>query len=373
MATKPPVKKRRVKRRRRRRIRKSVLYGLIGIAAAIVLVFSLTTIPKITTDNKLKSLGYSKESIAMIKRQKLTKTILNDKLYSDNLNAALASENFNKDYLRLYLVTDSLSEDDTRLYDRLRARNYPEDSCLKLFEKLNFWEITPLLVFDYVSDVDAYIQDCTDHRDVNSENHFELSGNYVHWYDSTSASDAKDVSMIVNKRYYLGENYAPDDLAPLSLTYAAKDCYLRHEAADALAAMCDELNGGGKPKMYASSSYRDYQYQVDLYNGYVNSKGQEWADSISARPGFSEHQTGLTVDMAATGAQLSKFADTEAFQWMQQNAHRFGWILRYPEGKETITGYNYEAWHYRYLGVELATKVHDSGLTYDEYYELYLR
>ena len=101
MATKPPVKKRRVKRRRRRRIRKSVLYGLIGIAAAIVLVFSLTTIPKITTDNKLKSLGYSKESIAMIKRQKLTKTILNDKLYSDNLNAALASENFNKDYLRL--------------------------------------------------------------------------------------------------------------------------------------------------------------------------------------------------------------------------------------------------------------------------------
>ena len=137
--------------------------------------------------------------------------------------------------------------------------------------------------------------------------------------------------------------------------------------------MCDELNGGGKPKMYASSSYRDYQYQVDLYNGYVNSKGEEWADSISARPGFSEHQTGLTVDMAATGAQLSKFADTDAFVWMQQNAHRFGWILRYPEGKEIITGYSYEAWHYRYLGVELATKVHDSGLTYDEYYELYLR
>ena len=91
MATKVPVKKRKVKRRRRRRIRKSVLFGLIGIAAAIVLVFVLTTIPKITTDNKLKGLGYSKESIAMIKRQKLTKTILNDKLYSDNLNAALAS------------------------------------------------------------------------------------------------------------------------------------------------------------------------------------------------------------------------------------------------------------------------------------------
>ncbi len=261
MATKVPVKKRKVKRRR---IRKSVLFGLIGIATAIVLVFSLTTIPKITTENKLKDLGYSKESIAVIKRQKLTKTILKDKLYSDNLNAALTSENFNKDYLRLYLVTDSLNEDDTRLYDRLRARNYPENSCLKLFEKLNFWEITPLLVFDYVSDIDAYIQDCTDHRNVNNENHFELSGNYVHWYDSTSASDAKAVSMIVNKRYYLDENYVPDDLVLLSLTYAAKDCYLRQEAADAMTAMCDELNAGGKPKMYASSSYRDYQYQVDL-------------------------------------------------------------------------------------------------------------
>ena len=237
MATKTPVKKRKVVRRKRRRIRKSVLYGLIGIVAAIVLVFVLTTIPKLSTDSKLKGLGYSKESIAMIKKQKLTKTILNDKLYSDNLNAALASESFNKDYLKLYLVTDSLNSDDTQLYERLRARNYPEDSCLKLFEKLNFWEITPLLVFDYVSDVEAYIQDCTDHRDVNSENHFELSGKYVNWYDSTSASDAKDVSMIVNKRYYLGESYAPEDLVQLSLTYAAKDCYLRQEAADALAAM----------------------------------------------------------------------------------------------------------------------------------------
>ena len=127
MATKTPVKKRKVVRRKRRRIRKSVLYGLIGIVAAIVLVFVLTTIPKLSTDSKLKGLGYSKESIAMIKKQKLTKTILNDKLYSDNLNAALASESFNKDYLKLYLVTDSLNSDDTQLYERLRARNYPED------------------------------------------------------------------------------------------------------------------------------------------------------------------------------------------------------------------------------------------------------
>ena len=155
------------------------------------------------------------------------------------------------------------------------------------------------------------------------------------------------ITLIVNKQRPLGEDYEPADLVKPDVPLAKSSVTLRQEAADAMAAMCGELNAGGKPKMYASSSYRDYQYQVDLYNGYVNSKGQEWR--IQFQPaGFSEHQTGLT-SIWPPRAQLSKFADTEAFQWMQQNAHRFGWILRYPEGKETITGYNYEAWHYRYL------------------------
>lgn len=372
MANQVPVRKK-TKKRRRRRLRKSVLAGLIGLAAVSVLILSLIWIPGLLNDGKLKDLGYSRESIAAIKEQKLTSTILKGKLFSENLNTALPSETFKKDYLKLYLVTDSLSDQDFRLYDKLRAKNYSEDHCLTLFEKLEFWEMTPLLVFDYVTDVNGYVQDCMDHRQVNSQDHFELSGNYVTWYENTAPSDTSGLNMIVNKRYYLGESFVPEVTA-LPLTYASKNCTLQQEAADAFFAMCDELNAGGKPRMYASSSYRDYNYQVNLYNDYVSRNGQEWADRVSARPGFSEHQTGLTVDVASsTSGGLSKFADSAEFQWMQENAHRFGWILRYPQGKETITGYDYEAWHYRYLGAELATKVHESGLTYDEYYELYIK
>ena len=102
-------------------------------------------------------------------------------------------------------------------------------------------------------------------------------------------------------------------------------------------------------------------------------QGEEKADAVSARPGFSEHQTGLTVDLAAVGSEgLSAFKDTEAYNWVIANGADFGWILRYPEGKTSITGYDFEPWHYRYIGVDLAKKVVESKLTYDEYWMLYL-
>ena len=116
------------------------------------------------------------------------------------------------------------------------------------------------------------------------------------------------------------------------------------------------------------------EHQQSLYDRYVARDDIEEADTFSARPGFSEHQTGLTVDMSAVGdgSGLSKFEETDEFVWLSQNCQEYGWILRYPSGKEQITGYTYEPWHYRYVGPDLAKKVVASGLTYDEYYLLYL-
>ena len=210
-------------------------------------------------------------------------------------------------------------------------------------------------------------------RDKEKAQSYAKRHNIPRWYSDPQPANTEDTSMLVNKQNYLTEEYQPDDLVELSLTYASSDRWMKQEAADAFIRMCDELNAGGSPRMYASSTYRDYAYQVELYDQYVARNGQQWADSIAARPGYSEHQTGLTADVASTASGgLSQFEDSEEFQWMQQNAHRFGWILRYPQGKQTLTGYDYESWHYRYLGVELATQVYQSGLTYDEYYALYL-
>lgn len=112
------------------------------------------------------------------------------------------------------------------------------------------------------------------------------------------------------------------------------------------------------------SAYRSYDYQAGLYNDYVARDGKEAADRYSAQPGKSEHQTGLAFDI---GQLDDSFGDTPAGKWLAQHAHEYGFIIRYPKGKEHITGYMYEPWHVRYLGVDTATTVYRSGLTLEEY------
>ena len=116
------------------------------------------------------------------------------------------------------------------------------------------------------------------------------------------------------------------------------------------------------------SSYRSYDYQVNLYNNYVKSDGKDAADTYSARPGFSEHQTGLAVDIYNKELPYTSFEETKEFEWMQKNAYKYGFILRFPKDKVNITGYQYEAWHYRYVGKKAAKYIHDHNITLEEYY-----
>lgn len=119
------------------------------------------------------------------------------------------------------------------------------------------------------------------------------------------------------------------------------------------------------------SPYRSYSTQQSTYNGWVAKSGKAKADTYSARPGYSEHQTGLAVDINCA-SQKANFQNTKEYAWLIKNCYKYGFILRYPKGKEYITGYVYEPWHYRYIGVEHATKVHNLGITYEEYYAYYI-
>lgn len=117
------------------------------------------------------------------------------------------------------------------------------------------------------------------------------------------------------------------------------------------------------------SDFRTYQYQEQLYNNYVARDGQEAADQYSARPGHSEHQTGLAVDVGSADSTANltvEFGDTPEYEWLKDVAHEYGFIVRYPEGKEHITGYMYEPWHLRYVGDE-AEAIYESGLSLEEY------
>ncbi len=116
--------------------------------------------------------------------------------------------------------------------------------------------------------------------------------------------------------------------------------------------------------IYISSSYRSYADQERIYNRYVEEDGKEAADTYSARPGHSDHQTGLTFDLNSIDDSFGLTAESD---WVKVNAHKYGFIIRYPEGKEDITGYQYEPWHIRYLGIEKATEVYESGLCLEEF------
>ena len=168
------------------------------------------------------------------------------------------------------------------------------------------------------------------------------------------------ITRIVNKKHPNDPiDYRPDDLVSVG-SYGE---YLREEAAEAFNEMNEAASAEGYP-LSASSGFRDYDLQRIIHNRYVNSYGQATADQFSARPGYSEHQTGLTMDIVGGGAWIGSgggFEYTGQYRWLREHAHEYGWVLRYPEGCDDVTGYHFEPWHWRYIGVSEATRFWESG------------
>ncbi|MEL7647765.1 MAG: D-alanyl-D-alanine carboxypeptidase family protein [Sedimentibacter sp.] len=182
------------------------------------------------------------------------------------------------------------------------------------------------------------------------------------------------IDALVNKKNSLPSSYIPEDLKKLEGIPTALDNpeinQLREPAYVALQELFQAAKDEGEFELYARSGYRSYNTQESLYKSYVSNHGQAAADKYSAKPGQSEHQTGLAMDITceAMNFQLDDtFGDTEEGKWVSENAHRFGFIVRYPKDKEDITGYFYEPWHIRFVGTELAAQVYESGQTLEEY------
>ena len=190
--------------------------------------------------------------------------------------------------------------------------------------------------------------------------------------------------LLANKQHPLGENYVPEKLSPIptDLTLYGKEIGMESEAAEAAVQLLRALHEAGYTDIMITSGYRTYAYQQSLFNTYLSqeqAKHPDWSRerceqevlTYSARPGTSEHQTGLCMDLISTQNVVldESFAENPVYAYLQENAHRFGFILRYPEGKETVTGYTYEPWHYRYVGVAVAEKMHaeDPSMTLEEY------
>ncbi len=181
------------------------------------------------------------------------------------------------------------------------------------------------------------------------------------------ASDVDSILVIVNKVYSLPSDYVPNDLVAipsfpnLQIREVAKDDFEKLLAA----ATIDQVY------LTPYSTYRSYDYQDGLYQKYLKEDPVEVVDTYSARPGHSEHQTGLAIDIKSNSHWYNL---TESdYEWMKNNSFKYGFIIRYPKDNSFITGYKEEPWHIRYIGVEHATKLHELGITYDEYFDIYLK
>lgn len=181
-------------------------------------------------------------------------------------------------------------------------------------------------------------------------------------------SNGNDLLALVTKETTLKSSYAPADLVRIpEYMYPARELWLREEALRQLEKLWQAAADDGVT-LTIISAYRSYAYQQTLFQNYAGSYGEDAANRFSARPGQSEHQLGTTVDFGGTAVDLkAAYADTDQGRWLAENAYSFGFAMSYPEGKEEITGYIFEPWHYRYIGPEAAAEWYAAGLSLKEF------
>ena len=195
--------------------------------------------------------------------------------------------------------------------------------------------------------------------------------------NSSNIKNQKDILVLVNKQYYLSSDYTPDDLVKPKVNWVANINenwkLMRKEAANALEILVNEASKRGI-QLYGESAFRSYEEQKNIYECVKGQKGLEYANKYCALPGYSEHQTGLCIDITNINyiddEHDRALGQMEEGMWLKNNANIYGFILRYPEGKSDITGYNYEPWHFRYVGIEAAIEMHTNDLVLEQYLNL---
>ena len=310
---------------KKKKIQVFIIISIIIITGIItsILVIKHTNYIK-TYKYKFNKIGYSKEEIKLLEKELKDKeldTLLNNK-YNKNITKFIKEKYFIFKNLNDYL-------------------NYYEDNKDKS-----------------ITDIVAIVN-------TKSNNEF---------YTNTKKTDiSKNELILVNKYNYLTSDYNPDDLKELSNVYSyGTNQMLRLDAYNAFIAMWNKANEDGY-KLIINSSYRSYEEQEKIYNNYSSWYGKAEADKKAARPGYSEHQTGLALDIQSYCSENKEFDECPEFTWLINNAYKYGFILRYPKDLDYITGYNYESWHYRYIGTKASTYIHKNNITFDEYYAYFVK
>lgn len=331
------MKKKRIKKKVKLII---IILCILAIITTLAITKQLSKTSKSTPDNKkeqtineqpskspLLALNYTQEEIDLIQKYNIT---------DENIQ---------------YLVDNKITSD---LAINIIKQKYYIDDYLKKY--LAYYEKNPDLSFaEIITRINTHLDD---EFYTNTEKTDDTLGKFV----------------LLNKHYYADGNYKGQNLIDVDKQYNLYNTSfkLSEECYEAFLKMYNDAKEQG----YAfkiNSAYRSYETQIKIYQGWVNKDGVALADTYSARAGFSEHQTGYAFDVRDYPFTNDDYSKTKSFTWVSENAYKYGFIIRFPKDKEYITGYQYEPWHYRYCGTECATYIHDNDITFEEYYEYFIK
>ena len=327
----------------------------------IILIFSLTAC-KQSDEQLLSKLGYSEEEIALIVNLTEENKARFLEEYDEKLLKYLVASDFKETNLDEYLKYDGEFEVDF-IIDKVNEGILNQNNKDKLKELYSS-------KFFIKDKEDLYLKYLNDYKTVRDTIEIVNTKRYLDLYSDIKPVDmSKDYLILVNKYYQLASDYEPDDL--VAVTGVPGRGYLRQKVFEAYQQLYEEACKLGYENLTVVSAYRPYSMQESLYNSYKASDPEN-VDTYSARAGHSEHQSGLCLDVSMPGYSLDDFYLTDASTWLKNHAHEFGFIIRYPEDKTDITGYQGEPWQIRYVGKDVSKEVYELGITYDEYYACFV-
>lgn len=369
--------------RRKTRVRYDrIVILLVSVIAFIGIIFGIFNSTSVKNYFFSKKTGYSIETVKVFREKDILKDVSSNK-YSNTLESAISSNSYIDKYLTDYLhIKYKDDKDFISDINSLLEVGYNYNEINKIEDTLSSDSIAMVIdseynkqLFDYLGlsyfkedNLERYFNYYKDNSDMDYTDiiTFVNIGLDNEYYTNVIDVDKQDdILVLVNKYHKLSSDYVPSDLEILSSKYAVGTQKLRKEAKDKFMEMCDAAKEDGI-SIKAGSTYRSYSYQQGLYNRYVNRDGKKEADRYSARAGYSEHQTGLAIDIL-NGKNEFIDEDNKEYDWLVNNCYKFGYILRYTKEDEAITGYQFESWHFRYVGTDVAMVIKDTGLTYDEY------
>ena len=241
--------------------------------------------------------------------------------------------------------------------------NLTDEVINKIDKKYDYLSEFSKVKYFHIENIDRYITYKNKNNNLSTEEiimNVNTDLDHEYYTNTREVTDPYDLLILVNKYHVLPSGIEPKNLVNIEGQKMEKT------AASAMEKMVSQMRSDGL-SIILQSGYRSEETQTIIYNRNVNNNGRENADKYSARPNSSEHQTGLAMDLSHDGTLEEYFEDTPQFEWLQENAHKYGFIMRYPKDKVYMTGYEYEPWHYRYVGVEIATLIKNENITYEEY------